>query len=330
MMGRLLGTVALISALFVPALPAAAEHLPPNGFFTDDDGSVHERNIDALRAARITFGCNPPTNTWFCPNASVTRAQMATFLVRALNLPVTSADYFKDDEGNIHEVAINALRRANITSGCNSTGDRFCPDEPVTREQMAAFLVRAFHLPPSTTDYFTDDAGSIFEPTINALAQAGITVGCEAQAFCPSQAVSRAEMATFLTRAIPLPIPLLHDTLLFALPFSGVCDPLQVSCQKTIDYRRLDEYLINEGWFYSGSFAPGDQLLFEESSFTVTMNNAPVALNVGPNVTSGGTTRRSYTATIGALDPGTYVFKGQWTWDGQVLYTTTLTVRISS
>lgn len=328
MMGRLVGTVALIGALLVPALPAGADHIAPNGYFTDDDGSVHERNIDALRAANITVGCNPPANTLFCPNSSITRAQMATFLARALDLPPTSADYFTDDVGNIHQAAINALRQAGITSGCSSTGDRFCPDAPVTRDQMAAFLVRAFRLAPATTDYFTDDTGSIFAADINALAQAAITVGCGPQTFCPSRPVSRAEMATFLTRAIPLPIPPRGDTLLFSLPFSGVCDPLQVSCQKTIDYPRLDEYLINEGWFYRGPFAPGDEARFAAATFTVTLNNTPVTLNVGSNVTRGGTTRRSYTAIIGALDPGTYVFKGQWTWDSQVMYTTTLTLRI--
>ncbi len=327
---RLLGTLALIGALLLSGLPAGADHIPPNGYFTDDDGSVHERNIDALRAAQITNGCNPPANTWFCPNSSITRAQMATFLVRALDLPATSADYFTDDEGSIHETAINALRRANITSGCSPAGDRFCPDDPVTRDQMAAFLVRAFRLAPSGTDYFTDDAGSIFEANINALAQAAITLGCGPQTFCPSRPVSRAEMATFLTRAIPLPIPPRGDTLLFSLPFSGVCDPLQVACLKTIDYPRLDEYLINEGWFYQGPFAPGDDILFEEATFSVTMNNTPVPLNVGADVTTGGTTRRSYTATIGSLNPGTYVFKGQWAWDGQVLYSTTLTLRIRS
>jgi hypothetical protein len=54
--------------------------------FTDTAGSVHEANISALAAAGITQGCNPPVNDMFCPDKSVTRAQMATFLTRALNL----------------------------------------------------------------------------------------------------------------------------------------------------------------------------------------------------------------------------------------------------
>ncbi len=322
--------VALVAGIVFGANPAMAEHIPPNGYFTDDDGLVHERNIDALRAAGITKGCNPPTNTRFCPSNSVTRAEMATFLVRALDLPATSAEYFGDDNGNIHESAINALRAAGITTGCRPTGNRYCPDQPVTRGQMAAFLVRGFGLAHSTTNHFSDDNDSIFEGDINALAAAGITVGCAEQLFCPTRTVSRAEMATFLTRAVPLTIPLLHDRLLFSLPFSGVCDPLQVSCQITINSPLLDEYYINEGWFYEGPFAAGDETRFTEATFAVTMDNVPVTLEVSPDATSGSTTRRSYTATINGLGPGTYTFRGAWRWDGQVLYSTKITLKISS
>lgn len=52
--------------------------------FVDDDGSVFESDIDRLAVAGVTRGCNPPDNTMFCPNARVTRGQMAAFLHRAL------------------------------------------------------------------------------------------------------------------------------------------------------------------------------------------------------------------------------------------------------
>ncbi|MDH3193500.1 MAG: S-layer homology domain-containing protein [Acidimicrobiia bacterium] len=320
----------LIAALVLPATPALAEHIPPNGYFTDDDGTVHEANINALRAAGITTGCNPPDNTRFCPFNNVTRAEMATFLVRALDLPSTSADYFDDDNGNIHESAINSLRASGITTGCRPSGDRYCPDQAVTRGQMAAFLVRGFQLAGSATNSFTDDNGSPFEGDIDALAAAGITAGCAPERFCPTRTVTRGEMATFLTRAVPLPIPLLHDRLLFSIPFSGVCDPLQVTCQITINSPRLDEYYINEGWFYEGPYAPGDDDRFADATFTVTMNNVPVDLAVGNDITSGSTIRRSYTAKLGKLEPGTYVFTGIWRWNGQVLYKTTVTLKISA
>lgn len=53
------------------------------GSFVDDDDSVHQADIEAIAAAGITKGCNPPANDRFCPDEPVTRAQMASFLVRA-------------------------------------------------------------------------------------------------------------------------------------------------------------------------------------------------------------------------------------------------------
>lgn len=87
------GVVAILgaTALVVSAIGVAlAATLPPGGTFGDDDGSIHEANIEAIAADGITKGCNPPVNDMFCPNQSVTRAQMATFLTRALGLtPIT-------------------------------------------------------------------------------------------------------------------------------------------------------------------------------------------------------------------------------------------------
>ena len=129
---------------------------------------------------------------------------MATFLARALNLPPGSQDYFTDDNGSSHETNINALRRARITQGCNSEGTRYCPDQPVTRAQMATFLARALVLPAAEQDYFTDDNGSSYEANINALRRAGITRGCDTALYCPDRPVTRAQMATFLARALNL------------------------------------------------------------------------------------------------------------------------------
>jgi hypothetical protein len=67
---------------------------------------------------------------------------MAAFLVRALRLGPTSADFFWDDDGSPFEDDINRAAAAGITGGCGS--GRFCTGDPVTREQMAAFLHRAF------------------------------------------------------------------------------------------------------------------------------------------------------------------------------------------
>ena len=107
-------------------------------FFDDDSGSIHQGAINRLAAAGITGGCGPDR---FCPKASVLRDQMASFLVRAFELARSSVDRFTDDEGSIHENDIDALAASGITAGCGGT--RYCPRNPVTRGQMAAFLHRA-------------------------------------------------------------------------------------------------------------------------------------------------------------------------------------------
>jgi len=181
-----------------------------NGAFWDDEGSVHEANIDALAELGVTTGCDEGQ---FCPADSVTRAQMATFLVRALSWETGGAeDAFTDDNGSPHEANINEMFARGITTGCQGGG--FCPDEFVTRAQMATFLVRAFSLTagevePAGQDpdmqgslVFADIGGSPHEANINVLASSGVTSGCEDGLYCPGDDVNRAQMATFLIRAI--------------------------------------------------------------------------------------------------------------------------------
>jgi hypothetical protein len=116
--------------------------------FADTAGSVHVAAIGSLAEAGITRGCNPPANDRFCPDSPITRAQMATFLTRVLNLPSGDPNRFLDTSGSVHVAAIGSLAEAGITRGCNPpANDRFCPESPVTREQMAAFLQRAIQLP---------------------------------------------------------------------------------------------------------------------------------------------------------------------------------------
>jgi len=166
--------------------------------FFDIAGSIFTGDIVWAAENGITAGCqaSPPM---FCPNDSVTREQMATFLDRALDLPPATDDYFSDDDGSIHEGAINRIAEAGITVGCGA--GLFCPTQPVLRDQMASFLVRAYSLPASATDFFTDDEGNIHETDINALAESGITSGCSATTYCPSTEVTRAQMTAFLHRA---------------------------------------------------------------------------------------------------------------------------------
>ena len=194
---------------------ALAAGLPPGGTFVDDNSSSQEPFIEAIFAAGITRGCNPLANDRYCPDQSLTRAQMATMLVRALGLPASQVDHFTDDDASIHHGAINALAEAGITKGCDPpTNESFCPDVPVTRGQMAAFMVRAFGFTDgSSADLFTDDDGSVFEADIGRIAEAGITMGCNPPAntrYCPQERLSRGQMAVFLSRALglsPIDVP---------------------------------------------------------------------------------------------------------------------------
>lgn len=179
-----------------------------SGRFVDDDGNIHEANIEIIADAAITLGCNPPTNDRYCPSEKVSRGQMAAFLVRAFDLPASSGNRFSDDNGSIFEADIQALAAAGITLGCNPPANtRFCPSADVDRAQMATFLARALGLPLGGTKDFVDDNGSIHEAAIEALADAGITQGCNPPSntqFCPSSPVLRDQMASFLARAIAL------------------------------------------------------------------------------------------------------------------------------
>ncbi len=192
----------------IDAISVVVDNLDVGGSFIDDDSNVHEADIEALAAAGITRGCNPPTYDRFCPDDPLTRGQMAAFLNRALDLEPSDGDRFIDDDESVFEADIDALGLRGITLGCNPPGnDRFCPDDPVTRAQMASFLVRAFDLVPEPGDRFADDNGSVFEEDIEALAAAGITRGCNPpfnDRFCPEDTVTRAQMASFLVRALGL------------------------------------------------------------------------------------------------------------------------------
>jgi len=204
---RLLAGLAVVAVL----LPAGAgASLPPGGTFLDDDGNTHEGFIEAIAYEKITSGCNPPLNNMYCPADSVTRAQMATFIAKALGLEPSDDDgLFTDHLASVHRMNINAVRIAGITSGCNPPDNTmYCPTETVSRAQMATFIAKALGLQPRDDNgSFTDHLDSVHRRNINAIRIAGVTQGCNPPAndmYCPGDDVSRAQMATFLGRALGL------------------------------------------------------------------------------------------------------------------------------
>jgi hypothetical protein len=129
------------------ALPAGPDRFP------DDDGSPHERNIDALAQAGVIAGVGDGTR--FAPNATVTRGQMASLLARFLDLlddgsvnrsfpPATDRDVFGDDQGSVHEDATNRLAVQGVVQGRRDGS--FGPLDGVRRDQLASFLARALDL----------------------------------------------------------------------------------------------------------------------------------------------------------------------------------------
>lgn len=174
-------------------------------FFDDDNGHLFENDINWMAAEGITKGCGPRK---FCPDDLVTRGQMAAFLVRALDLSAGGgANLFIDDDGHLFENDIDKLGTAGITRGCNRPlNNRFCPDDVVTRGQMAAFLVRALgYTDDGGGNLFIDDDGHLFENDIDKLGTAGVTRGCNPplnNRFCPDLPVTRGAMAAFLHRAL--------------------------------------------------------------------------------------------------------------------------------
>lgn len=173
-----------------------------NVFYTD---------IGKISAKGITVGCDSQN---YCPAQSVTRAEMAIFIVRALgiyNPPTPASQRFPDVPPSHFAYAfIEEFARRGLTVGCG--GGNYCPNDPVTREQMAAFIVRAlgeFNPPPPASQRFQDvPASNQFYAFIDRLAALGITMGCTTSPpllYCPGAPVPREQMAAFLNRAFGCP-----------------------------------------------------------------------------------------------------------------------------
>lgn len=168
--------------------------------------------IGQLSARGITVGC---TNGTYCPEDPVTRQQMAAFIIRALGefhpVPAALQRFADVPLQNPFSAFIDRLAAFGITSGCavNNQGQpSYCPADNVTREQMAAFIIRAlgeYDPPvPSSQRYLDVPASNPFYAFIDRLGALGITRGCGGGNYCPHDNVTRGQMAAFLVRAFGL------------------------------------------------------------------------------------------------------------------------------
>jgi hypothetical protein len=186
-----------------------------NGFvadFADVPGNQFYFHITKLVANAITVGCGTGI---YCPSNSVTRQQMAVFLLKSMNglcyapPPCTGTVFGDVTCSTVFDPWIEALAATGITGGC--AGGNYCPTNPVLRQQMAVFLLKAKHgssyLPPVCSGDFADVAcpGNPFADWIEQLAAEGITGGCGGGNYCPGQSVRRDQMAAFLFNTFQFP-----------------------------------------------------------------------------------------------------------------------------
>ena len=169
--------------------------------------------IENLFHNGVTGGCS---GGGYCPDNSVTRAQMAVFLMKSkLGSPETpppaTGTVFADvPVSNPFAPWIEQLAAFGITGGCG--GGNYCPNNPVTRAQMAVFLLKSQHgsayMPPPCTGVFPDvectPTPAFAVDWIEQLHAEGITSGCGGGNYCPNSPNTRGQMAVFLVRTFEL------------------------------------------------------------------------------------------------------------------------------
>ncbi len=202
---------------FLTAAPTACSHV-----FADVPVSGKEWMepwINAFYWAHITTGCGVGPLV-YCPGNYVTRAEMAVFLLRAIHgpgytppnvtgifadMPVTGKEWM--------EPWVDEFYNEGLTTGCATSPLRYCPEDYVTRQVMAIFILRALHggsyTPPVTSGIFADmpvTGLEWMESWVDEFYNEGITTGCATSPlrYCPTNNVTRAEMAVFIDRAFSL------------------------------------------------------------------------------------------------------------------------------
>jgi hypothetical protein len=197
--------------------PDATAVTIPRGFLADFDDVAASQPfhdfIERIFRRGVTAGCAAGA---YCPDSPVTRAQMAAFLLRARygschTPPAATGTLFADvPASDPFAPWIEELASLGVTGGCG--GGNYCPASPVTRAQMAVFLLKtllgAAYTPPPAAGVFPDVApGSFAADWIEDLYGRQITGGCSASPllYCPGNSNTRGQMAVFLTNTFSLP-----------------------------------------------------------------------------------------------------------------------------
>ena len=168
--------------------------------------------ITTLVANQVTVGCGGGN---YCPDANVTRQQIAVFLLKGKHglcytPPACTPGFFADVAcPSTYAAWIEALAGEGITGGCG--GGNYCPTNPVRRDQMAVFLLKAEHgsayVPPVCVPpgVFPDvPCPGTFTDWIEQLAAEAITGGCGGGNYCPGANNTRGQMAVFIVKTFNL------------------------------------------------------------------------------------------------------------------------------
>jgi subtilisin-like proprotein convertase family protein len=184
---------------------------PEDGFTDVTPANIHEPAIDCLVSYSVASGTSATT---FNPSGNVSRAQMASFVARAIaatgtTLPASPPDAFTDDTGSTHELRINQLKAMNVIGSNGESGASYFPEGEMRRDHMASYMFEAFEAVtgaplPAGPNAFNDDNGNAHEVAINALAAEGVITGTGGGNFNPNGTVSRAQMGSFLARFLQL------------------------------------------------------------------------------------------------------------------------------
>ncbi|MFY9552034.1 MAG: DUF1800 family protein [Thermoanaerobaculia bacterium] len=175
--------------------------------------SPFHASVEQIIRDGITAGCGAGN---YCPSSSITRAQMAVFLLRAehgsfyLPPPATGTIFADVPVASFAADWIEQLYAEGVTGGCATGPPRYCPSNPVTRGQMAVFLLKVYHgnayAPPPAQGVFSDVPVSLpVAPWIEELSRLAITIGCGGTSYCPYNAVTRGQMAIFMTKTFHRP-----------------------------------------------------------------------------------------------------------------------------
>jgi hypothetical protein len=179
----------------------------PHGFVDVDPDSFAEMPIRCIKGLGITTGTS---DTTYSPDNPVTRAQMAAFVSRTWEAlggecAATPHGFADVDPSGFAEMPIRCIKALGITTGTSDT--TYSPTDNVTRAQMAAFISRTWEAlgndcPDEPHGFVDVDPSGFAEAPIRCIKALGITTGTSDTTYSPTDNVTRAQMAAFISRLI--------------------------------------------------------------------------------------------------------------------------------